>query len=414
MRLRRFISAKLHRKLFVWLGFTILATVCSAALVFHLIRPEGGSRWDHERMESVGAGLFARVWHDSAARRGLAHDLSQAFEVDVSLQDAEHRPLETIGARCVRPHVSLEVDRDGRRVGYVNACWRRRFQPWVPLAVLFAAGSTLWLAAGLFARRLVRPLEDLVRVTQQIGAGNLKSRIRLRRHHPGEVGVLAESVNDMAARIERQIEQQRQLLAVVSHEIRSPLARMRVLLELLRGTTTEERRIDELERELAEIDDLVGRLLASSRLEFDALERRKQPANSLAARALERASLPGSLLVDESGGAECSADATLVERALANLLDNARRHGGGALELKVRADAQSIHFEVSDRGPGLSEDIEPRAFEPFVRGKNAPEGPSLGLGLALVDRIARAHGGNAWAENRSDGGAKVGFRIPRT
>ena len=110
-----------------------------------------------------------------------------------------------------------------------------------------------------------------------------------------------------------------------------------------------------------------------------------------------------------------SGDPTLVSRALSNLLDNARRHGGGPTLLGVSGDATGVEFVVEDQGPGFAEQDLPRVFDSFVRRERQGESPgSLGLGLALVRRIALAHQGRVWAENRAEGGARVGMRLARS
>jgi signal transduction histidine kinase len=101
----------------------------------------------------------------------------------------------------------------------------------------------------------------------------------------------------------------------------------------------------------------------------------------------------------------------LLARALGNLLENATVHAGGAERLTIRSGEGVIRFEVADRGPGFSKDDLSRVFEPFTRGAQKAEG-SLGLGLSLVARIARAHGGRAYAENSPSGGATVVIELP--
>jgi two-component system OmpR family sensor kinase len=227
---------------------------------------------------------------------------------------------------------------------------------------------------------------------------------------------LAESINEMAKRIERQLRDQRELLAGVSHEIRSPLARLRVLAELLQGGTQSADLHAKIEREVAEIDDLVGKLLASSRLDFGALDLQTLCARDLALRALERAGLGAELLNDTSKEATVRGDATLLARALGNLLENAEHHAGGVMSLTLRALDGNVLFEVTDAGPGLSEDALAHGFDPFFRGVQDGQTSSrgaLGLGLSLVRRIARAHGGDARIENRSPGpGAVATLSVP--
>jgi len=271
-----------------------------------------------------------------------------------------------------------------------------------------AACLSLWGASGALARKLVRPLSDLIRVTREIGSGNLVSRVRLGRHHMGEVGVLADAVNDMARRIERQLNDQRELLAAVSHEIRSPLARLRVLSELLRGTA-DSATLDKVEREIIEVDDLIGKLLANSRLDFGTLTPQTLEPYLLVARAIERAGVDPSVLRNDAPNVRIKGDATLLDRALCNLLENAQKHGAGVESVQLSRASGNVRVTVSDRGPGFPKDSLERVFDAFYRGDGSS---SLGLGLALVERIARAHAGRAWAENRPDGGARVHFEIP--
>jgi two-component system OmpR family sensor kinase len=182
---------------------------------------------------------------------------------------------------------------------------------------------------------------------------------------------------------------------------------MRVLLDIARDAD-DEATLDELERELLEVDRLVDRLLASSRLEFEQIDRRPLMADALAARALARADLPREALVVEADDLSLVGDATLLGRALGNLVENARVHGGGLVALRVERQGDRLAFVAEDAGPGLPADARERLFESFVRGG---QGGKLGLGLALVQRIAAAHGGGAFAEDREGGGARVGFWV---
>jgi signal transduction histidine kinase len=268
----------------------------------------------------------------------------------------------------------------------------------------FMVAVVIWMLAGKIARRIARPLSELVYVAQEIGAGRLRARATVTPWN-GEIAILSRAINDMAVRIEKQINDQRELLAGVSHEIRTPLARIRLLLEIGRQSGVKPATLDELEREVIEIDTLVGELLASARLDFAALSPRPLDGAEAARRALERAGLPAGLLVvapESEGALGFEADATLVARALANLLDNARRHGGGVSALRVAVRDGLVTFEVEDRGPGFPADD-----------KSAPRAEgSLGLGLVLVRRIADAHHGSLTLTNRAEGGARATIAFP--
>ena len=220
----------------------------------------------------------------------------------------------------------------------------------------------------------------------------------------------------MATRIDEQLSDQRELLAGVSHELRTPLGHLRVLIDTAReASEASEARpeqlhmLDELEREVIELDTLVDQLLAHSRLEFDRVERRDLDPVGLAVRALERVGEDASKLEIESERELVSGDPTLLGRALANLLTNARAHGRGLVTLRVYDGEQGeLCFAAEDRGPGFAEGEPERVFASFVQGRER-RGGSLGLGLSLVERIAVAHGGRAWARNLAGGGASVGF-----
>jgi signal transduction histidine kinase len=219
----------------------------------------------------------------------------------------------------------------------------------------------------------------------------------------------------MAERIAKQLDDQRELLAAVSHEIRTPLARLRVLIDLLQDAGCDAELTAQLEREVLEVDALTEDLLASSRLDFQAINKTDLDAGQLARRALERCNLEGGVLAVEARDLELRGDATLLGRALANLLENARCHAGGVSRFVLSGDKNQLTFTVQDGGPGFSSDGLKRAFERFYRGDAPREksGSALGLGLALVRRIARAHGGEAFAHNLPDGGAEVGFSVAR-
>jgi two-component system, OmpR family, sensor kinase len=387
--------------------------------VMRLVSPDMHSwRRDADRLQLFAADRFAKVWDDAPARLELATAVSQAFEAAVRVEDVNGRVLDRVGGECTNDAVTIPVQRGGRALGTVHGCLHQYRSHWGGvLLTLFAAFLTIWGATAKLSRRLTRPLQDLTRVTRELGEGKLESRVRLGHTHRGEVGILAESINEMAKRIERQMKDQRELLAGVSHEIRSPLARLRVLAELLQGSTPSPDLHSKIEREVAEIDDLVGKLLASSRLDFGALELSVLCARDVARRALERAGLTAELLDDTSQEASLRGDATLLARALGNLLENAQHHAGGVSRLTLRADATSVCFDVIDAGPGLSVEALAHGFDPFFRGAQDGQTSSrgaLGLGLSLVRRIARAHGGDALIENRlNQPGAIATLSVPR-
>jgi two-component system, OmpR family, sensor kinase len=406
----------LRHTLFRWFGVAILASAIAAIGVSALLGPgRVGFNDELQRAKQLVSRLFAERWHDPEQRARLAQALAEEGSFGLALTDAAARPISRHGTPCRGPAERIAVREHGALLGYVSVCVHRDVRPYWLLGLLAAAG-TLWLLSGKIAWRLARPLTELARTARELADGRLDARARSTNSQVSEMAVLADSFNHMAARIERQISEQKQLLATVSHEMRTPLTRMRLLLEMLRDRAPgaeEARALDELEAEIVEMDELVGQTLASSRLDFAALQPRRLDVRELCARALSRAGLSDDQLdVQPEPALEIDGDPTLLARALANLLGNAKKHGGGVDRLQVRAGAREVCFEVQDRGDGIDAALGDALFQPFTRGKESDAG--LGLGLALVERIARAHGGRVWALRRDPCGAAVGFSVART
>jgi two-component system, OmpR family, sensor kinase len=416
-------SRQLRHQLFIWLGLTILATAVTVAVVFRVghgdTAPFGVRA---EAAKGILAEQFGRVWYEPTERGRLAAGLQQALGLSVTLLDTDGNVIEQVGRTCRVAEQSVAVRRGAEPVGQVQLCFAhaRSHFAGTGLMALVAALVVLWGAAAFLARRITRPLSQLIAVTREMGMGNLGARVRLGRYGKGELKVLADSVNDMGRRIERQLRDQRELLAVVSHEVRSPLARIRVCSELLRSSPTSSETLAALDQEVEDLDTLLGKLLAHSRLDFGTLAKSEVTAFALAETAFTRRRLAVANIRDLTDGARVNVDVTLLGRALDNLLDNAERYARSAARCTLRwaseaesPDAPAVVFEVTDEGPGFEPQALPRVFEAFyqsgeIKGARAA---GLGLGLSLVERIAQAHGGRAWASNLPAGGAQVAFSV---
>jgi two-component system OmpR family sensor kinase len=399
----------LRGRIFRWFGAAILSTGLAVAVVFHLLG-DGGT-WTRQRdgaLRFVG-GQLERAWGDPEARSGFVASLGRDLDLGLTLLDAGGAVLQREGS-CDRPDLAVPVP--GR--GVLQICMPRHpfGASWRLALGVLAAVAVLWLASGRIARRIARPIVHLAEVARDIGDGKLASRARLDWRAVGEIGTLTTAINDMAGKIEGQMRDQRELLAAVSHELRTPLGHVRVIGDLL-ASTADPAHLAQLEREVLEMDRLVGELLAGARLDFSAMTPTRLDAAALAATALERSGLPAGRLVVETDDRQATADATLLLRAIGNLIDNAERHGRGLLRLCVRSRPGRLVIEAEDAGPGFSEAELSRAFEPFQRrAAEGDDGRSLGLGLSLVRRIAEAHHGAAFARNRQGGGAAVGIELP--
>ena len=263
-------------------------------------------------------------------------------------------------------------------------------------------------------RRLTQRLEHLQRGVERLGAGDLRSRVP--ENGRDEVAFLAQRFNLAADQIEALVQSQKSLLANASHELRSPLARIRMGLELMESTPSEALKA-ELARNISELDTLIDEILLASRLETQAsgaLQTAHEPVDMIALAAEEGARLGVQLdWQGNSQAATLSGDARLLRRLLRNLLENAKRHGGQEVALALSADASALTVDVSDRGPGVPQAEREQIFEPFYRSSQASESSGgVGLGLSLVRSIARQHGGSVQCLPREGGGARFVVRLP--
>lgn len=288
--------------------------------------------------------------------------------------------------------------------------------PGFPWALLLL--GVLWLFAHKVATRLAKPLAQLVDVTDAMGRGDFRPNIQLPKNAAGEVQRLAGALLDLGERIETQMAEQRTLLASVSHELRSPLARVNLLTELTRQAETEadrDKHLSHLEAEVQEMDALVGALLASSKLDFSATARAPVDLEDLVNRVADRMHAKDRVAV-RGAPKTVVGDSTLLSRALENILQNAKTHGEGIAGIDVNYTEQQelskVVLSVWDKGPGLPDGDPAQMFALFFR-QGGREHGDLGLGLHLVERIVRAHGGEVFAEAGPDRvGARVGFWLP--
>jgi signal transduction histidine kinase len=295
-----------------------------------------------------------------------------------------------------------------------NSNWRAPFGFFWTLGLVAIAVA---LAIYPIVRRLTRRLESLQRDVERWGNGDLSVRMPL--VGDDEVGFLAKRFNHAAEQIqtlmkarEDLLASQKSLLANASHELRSPLTRIRMGIELMGGPPGSAAK-EEITRNINELDQLVGEILLASRLEAKEADLGTVEEVDLVGICAEECARVNAALDVEVASVTVPGVAKLLRRVVRNLLENAKRYGGDDIEVSIRqTDTQAI-LQVNDRGPGVPQELSERIFEPFYRlpGASEREG-GVGLGLSLVKQIALRHNGSIRCSNREGGGACFEVRLP--
>lgn len=293
------------------------------------------------------------------------------------------------------------------------------------LAIQFGLSLLLIGAVGWWvARGVARPVEALRDAARRITVGELSARVGPKgRKGPGELSALSRDFDAMAERIEALVAHDRAVLQDLSHELRSPLARLQLILDLAqrnRGDVSAPY-FQQAEQEIERIDRMTGEMLALSRLEagLPGLERERVDLGEVARYCAEQAGLDAAsrnvhLQVDVVDGIVVLGNASLLDRAIGNLLANAIKFSPeqGVVKLCVQIRDEDAEISVSDQGPGVPESELDQLFRPFFRGSNAARAEGHGLGLAIVRRVAQVHEGSIVASNRPEGGLRVLLTMP--
>jgi len=285
-----------------------------------------------------------------------------------------------------------------------------------PIGLLLAT-----LGGYLLAAAALRPVESMRRRASAISATTPGARLPVPPSRD-EIRDLAETLNEMLARLEAALEHERRFVADASHELRTPLALLKAELELaLRRPRTAEQLRAAVESAAEETDRLVllaEDLLLIARSDQEVLGLRIETvdlgalARSTADRFVERASsVQRRVDVEIPSRTEVSADRLRLEQALRNLVDNALGYGEGTITITARPVGDAIEIHVLDEGQGFSQEVAARAFERFARGDDARTRGGSGLGLAIVEAVAQAHGGAAGIAP-SGKGADVWISLP--
>ncbi len=435
---------RLHSRIYLHFLGVLVVVGLATSIAFALGARGAFLRETGERVARHVASLIGEQLGDPVGLQRRLEQLHSDLDVDVTVRDVDGRllasagrelpPLEGDDATAVR---AGDVVVQGRPRWFGAAPVRAPGSPQIVATVQAAAhrhmgfpglwrpvlGVTLVLlivAVGTapLARRLSRPIARLTEATRRLGGGDLAYRIVVadpaRRHRrrrdgrrPDELQQLTHAFNEMAERIERLVRGHAELLANVSHELRSPLARIRVALELLPRGIADETRLRDIEAELADLDRLVEDVLTAARLDATGLPFRLGSVETVtllaqvAERARQHPLLDGKpIVVTSASPVTLVADEALLRRALWNLVENAAKYGAPPITLTAERDGDSVRLSVTDAGEGIPADEREQVLAPFYRrdrDRASPAGAEttrgFGLGLTLARRVAEVHGG---------------------
>lgn len=413
---------KLHVQIYwAFLGMVVVSIVIAAGIA-RLLHPEA-ERGLPPFVRAAGELLVDDLGQGEAMAAELARRADK-LGVEASLWDAQGALLTRTGREHSRPAAQLQWGEhggplgvsmqlpDGRSLAVTSIEPRPRHPLPVLVMALLALAALMGVVSYPLARRITRRLSRLQAGVERFGAGELQSRVEV--HGNDEVAEVARAFNAAAARIEGLVTQQQRMLASASHELRAPLARLRMAHELLlddADALDESRRaqlLADVEADIAELDTLVADVLMAARLEQPerAGELSEIDLSAIVTREAQRASATAH--VDD--GVQVRGDAVMLGRMLRNLLDNARAHGGDEPQVEVALESTTAGatLRVRDRGPGVPEADRERIFEPFYRPQGHAEtrDGGVGLGLSLVRQIAERHGATVRHHARDGGGSE--------
>ncbi|CAI0933969.1 Sensor protein CpxA [Serratia quinivorans] len=295
----------------------------------------------------------------------------------------------------------------------------------IPAPMLWVGGLAGLLFSAVLAWNLTRPMRKLRDGFDRVAQGDLSVRLfpAMRRRHD-ELSEVARDFDSMAERLELLVSAREQLLHDVSHELRSPLARLQLAIGLARQNAGNvENSLQRIEHEAGRLDKMIGELLALSRAESNSLPDEEYfdlygLVDAVVSDARYEAQIPGvDIVLQASSDVDYTVkgNAELMRRAVDNIVRNALRfssHGQRVTVVLTRIE-QLFQIEVSDQGPGVEESKISSIFDPFVRVKSAMSGKGYGLGLAITRKVVLAHGGQVEARNGEREGLVITLRIPR-
>lgn len=435
--LRRFVPRTLLLRAFLLLSLLLLISVATWLTLFSLAEQEPRARQVGELAASVVNLTHAALVNAQPAKRlNLLRDLAESEGVHIypAEQDDDVDSLpDTFFFRIVAETIRDLLGPDTRVVGTVNGqsgIWTsfsigntadddywlmlpgERAEtafPWQWLAWAAASLALTLAFAWVIVSHITRPLRRLVGAAREVGQGRHPKPVP--EEGAAELCELAEAFNRMSDSLQRIDAERAEVLAGISHDLRTPLARLRLELEL---AISDDDAREGIAQDIEQMDAIIRQFLIYARGEGKEAPERLD-VNALitqVASAQERSGQHPQLNLGKLPPASVHRQA--LTRAVTNLMENARKYGDGEIRVETRHEQGDILIDVLDRGPGIPEDEVERLKRPFTRLENARSNASgTGLGLAIVERIARLHGGRLELLNREGGGLIARLRFPR-
>jgi len=394
------------------------------------------ARWAaHEAVSIVNLTRAALIASHPSRRLMLLAELSQSESIQLySLEmlpeelDTPYTPFQARVVEALRselgPQTLVGFDRIGIRGLWVSfELGADRYWLVIPRAPTGTEPGRSWagwsalvlalslLGAAIIVQRINRPLADLAAAAVRLTAGERPDR--LDEDGPREIATVTRAFNRMTSHLERVENDRAMLLAGVSHDLRTPLTRLRLGIEMLPEHIDSASRRDMI-GDIEDINAIIRQFLDFVRDESSELAIATDPAALLRTLAERYREAAGN--IDVVADRQVPNDVLLrplaMRRLLQNLIDNAIRYGNSPITLQTRIDDESLLLEVLDRGPGIPGDALERMMQPFTRMDMARGGGGTGLGLAIAERIARLHGGHIELQPREDGGLVARVRLP--
>lgn len=413
---------RLYFQIYLGVVASLAALVLLAGLFWHFEGDKSPPNQVFETVRDVILMALPPPDAEPAKQQEVLERLARPSLPRISLFSADGKLLAHVGPELIPPAP------DSKENGWINrpdhhSAWVMHLadgrwllaqpmheHPGAPLPLIISLaliGLIVALIAYPMARRMTRRLEGLKQAVEELGAGNFTTRVPVAGCD--EVTSLAVSFNQAAERIDSLLQSHKKLLANASHELRSPLTRIRLAVEMQTEHPTPELSV-EIQRNISELDQLIEEILLASRLDSMREPVSSEPFDltSLVAEECEHAEVECIMVPVTLNG-----DARLMRRLLRNLLENARRHGGDVIRVSLSTTQTEIVIQICDNGNGIPEHERELIFEPFYRpvGSREKEG-GYGLGLSLVRQIAEYHKGSVRCVPNSQGGTCFEVRLP--